>query len=337
MNSTWPASTSTAPARWRSSSASSSRRLLRGRARLRMTPSAVSKLMARLEARLGSRLVNRSTRKLQLTAEGQAFYERAVRILADMAEAEREAAAGAAPRGRLRVNSNVPFGSASDAAGAALPRKHPEITLDLVLTDRHRPDAGARRCRHPRRSAPRLAAGGAQARQQPHGRRRRAGLPRHPRHAESTGGSRQPPGVGWTFPRSIGGWPFKRGKGTEERCRRRWRAPAMARSPPPRARRRRPCAPRLFHIPHIEAGNLYRCFKISIQATAKTSTPFYLGHAHVARARTCVHRLRGEHVRASRPDAEACGGDGKWKLAGWRPMPENVSAAARSSVAERPI
>jgi DNA-binding transcriptional LysR family regulator len=65
---------------------------------LRMTPSAVSKLVARLEARLGTRLVNRSTRKLQLTAEGLAFYERCVRILADIDEAEREAAAGTAPR-----------------------------------------------------------------------------------------------------------------------------------------------------------------------------------------------------------------------------------------------
>jgi len=78
---------------------------------LRMTPSAVSKLIARLEARLGARLVNRSTRKLQLTPEGSAFHDRAVRVLADLDEAERSAAAGAAPRGRLRVNTNVPFGT----------------------------------------------------------------------------------------------------------------------------------------------------------------------------------------------------------------------------------
>jgi DNA-binding transcriptional LysR family regulator len=45
----------------------------------RLTPSGVSKLVSRLEARLGSRLVNRSTRKLQLTPEGQAFYLRAAR------------------------------------------------------------------------------------------------------------------------------------------------------------------------------------------------------------------------------------------------------------------
>jgi DNA-binding transcriptional LysR family regulator len=103
---------------------------------LRMTPSAISKLIARLEARLGSRLVNRSTRKLQLTAEGQAFYQRSVDILGDIAEAEREAAAGAAPRGRVRVNSNVPFGL--HYLLPLVPRfvaAHPEVQLDIVLSD----------------------------------------------------------------------------------------------------------------------------------------------------------------------------------------------------------
>ncbi|MCJ9706948.1 LysR family transcriptional regulator, partial [Bradyrhizobium sp. SHOUNA76] len=60
--------------------------------KLRLTPSGVSKLISRLEARLGSRLVNRTTRKLTLTEEGQAFYQRSLRILAEMDEAEREAA-----------------------------------------------------------------------------------------------------------------------------------------------------------------------------------------------------------------------------------------------------
>src|ERR1700689_1342433 len=58
---------------------------------LRMTPSALSKLVARLERRLGVGLVNRSTRKLQLTPEGAAFYERCVKVLADINEAERSA------------------------------------------------------------------------------------------------------------------------------------------------------------------------------------------------------------------------------------------------------
>ncbi|RUX12514.1 LysR family transcriptional regulator, partial [Mesorhizobium sp. M7A.F.Ca.CA.002.14.1.2] len=103
---------------------------------LRMTPSAVSKLIARLEARLGARLVSRSTRKLQLTPEGTAFYESGLRILADMAAAEQEAAAGASPRGRVRINSYVPFGV--HRLVPLLPRfleRYPEISVDLVLTD----------------------------------------------------------------------------------------------------------------------------------------------------------------------------------------------------------
>lgn len=103
---------------------------------LRMTPSAVSKLMARLEARLGARLVSRSTRRLQLTPEGAAFHESGLRILADMDAAEREAAAGAAPRGRLRVNSYVPFGQ--HRLMELLPRfleRYREITVEAVLTD----------------------------------------------------------------------------------------------------------------------------------------------------------------------------------------------------------
>ncbi|EED68556.1 LysR substrate-binding domain-containing protein [Comamonas testosteroni] len=101
-----------------------------------MTPSAVSKLVARLEQRLGTRLVNRSTRQLQLTPEGCAFYERGVRILADLDEAERCASTHTAPRGRLRVNANVPFGH-----HFLLPwvpqflARHPDVTLDIVLTD----------------------------------------------------------------------------------------------------------------------------------------------------------------------------------------------------------
>jgi DNA-binding transcriptional LysR family regulator len=103
---------------------------------LRMTPSAVSKLVARLEGRLGARLVNRSTRRLQLTAEGSAFYERSVAILAELAAAEQAAAAGEVPRGRLRVNANVPFGRhfLIPLTPEFLAR-HPGMSLDIVLSD----------------------------------------------------------------------------------------------------------------------------------------------------------------------------------------------------------
>ncbi|MGJ7496565.1 LysR family transcriptional regulator [Variovorax sp. RT4R15] len=104
---------------------------------LGMTPSAVSKLVGRLEARLATQLVHRSTRKLQLTPEGKHFYERSVQVLADMDEAERCAAAGAAPRGRVSINASVPFGEL-----VLLPlvplflEQHPQVTLDVTLTDR---------------------------------------------------------------------------------------------------------------------------------------------------------------------------------------------------------
>lgn len=103
---------------------------------LRMTPSAVSKLVARLEARLGVRLIVRSTRKFMLTEEGTTFHERALRVLADLDEAERAVSACQVPRGRLRVNTNVPFGR--HFLLRLVPRfseLHPGVQLDITLSD----------------------------------------------------------------------------------------------------------------------------------------------------------------------------------------------------------
>ncbi|MCY1042283.1 LysR substrate-binding domain-containing protein [Corallococcus sp. bb12-1] len=103
---------------------------------LRMTPSAVSKLVARLEARLGARLLHRNTRGFQLTSEGCVFYERSVQVLAELEEAERGVATNEAPSGRVRINTNVPYGT-----HFLLPRvpaflaRNPGITLDIALTD----------------------------------------------------------------------------------------------------------------------------------------------------------------------------------------------------------
>ncbi|MFQ6160528.1 LysR family transcriptional regulator [Sinorhizobium meliloti] len=102
----------------------------------RMTPSAVSKLVLRLEERLGVRLVNRSTRKLQLTPEGHAFYDRTVRILADIDEAERSASAGESPVGRVRLNVNASFGTHVLMPLVPEFRAHfPAVSLDIVMTD----------------------------------------------------------------------------------------------------------------------------------------------------------------------------------------------------------
>jgi DNA-binding transcriptional LysR family regulator len=104
---------------------------------LLMTPSAVSKLIARLEARLGIQLVHRSTRKLQLTPEGQQFYERSRQVLAEMDEAERCVAAAAAPRGRVSINASISFGQVVLVPLVArFFELHPQVALDIVLTDR---------------------------------------------------------------------------------------------------------------------------------------------------------------------------------------------------------
>jgi DNA-binding transcriptional LysR family regulator len=81
-------------------------------------------------------LVHRSTRKLQLTAEGAQFYERSVRVLADLDEAERSVAAGAVPRGRVTLNTSVSF--AMQVLIPLVPRfmeLHPQLSLDIALTD----------------------------------------------------------------------------------------------------------------------------------------------------------------------------------------------------------
>lgn len=103
---------------------------------LNLTPSAVSKLMTRLEARLGARLLNRSTRKLQLTPEGCIFFERARRVLADLNEAEQAASASEMPRGNLVVTANAPFGT--HFLLPMLPAflaAYPAVTLDILLSD----------------------------------------------------------------------------------------------------------------------------------------------------------------------------------------------------------
>ena len=105
---------------------------------LGLTPSALSKLVARLEARLGVRLLTRTTRRLSPTPEGEGYAARARDILALIEAAEADAAAGRArPRGHLRVNTGTAF--AKHRLVPALPdffARYPEITLDLCVTDR---------------------------------------------------------------------------------------------------------------------------------------------------------------------------------------------------------
>ncbi len=105
---------------------------------LGVTPSAVSKLVTRLERRLGVTLLHRTTRRLVLTPEGELFFERAHRIVDAIADAEAEVMRfGERPRGKLRINVGTAFGTY--ALVPALPEfraRYPEIELEIALTDR---------------------------------------------------------------------------------------------------------------------------------------------------------------------------------------------------------
>jgi DNA-binding transcriptional LysR family regulator len=103
-----------------------------------LSPSAVAKLITRLEQRLGVRLINRTTRHLALTAEGEIYLDRVREILGAIDAAESEiASARASPRGHLRVHA-FPVVAAHELA-PALPdflARHPHITLDFMVTNR---------------------------------------------------------------------------------------------------------------------------------------------------------------------------------------------------------
>ncbi len=105
---------------------------------LGLSNAAASKQVAALEAALGSRLLNRTTRRLAPTEAGRAYYERVVRLLDDLAEIEDAVGQlAAAPRGRLRVNAPMSFGL-SDLAPLlpAFLERCPDIAIDLVMNDR---------------------------------------------------------------------------------------------------------------------------------------------------------------------------------------------------------
>ncbi|WP_113487055.1 LysR family transcriptional regulator [Rhizobium cremeum] len=102
-----------------------------------MTPSTVSKLIARLEARLGVRLIERSTRRLALTEEGQFYYERSQALLAQLDETEQQIAhGGAEPEGIVRITSSVSFGTtALEPILPAFFEAYPKVIVDLSLSD----------------------------------------------------------------------------------------------------------------------------------------------------------------------------------------------------------
>jgi DNA-binding transcriptional LysR family regulator len=102
------------------------------------SPANVTRYIAELEAHLGTRLLNRHSRKLSLTDSGQALYERARSILDEVAEAEALSASNTLqPRGRLRVNAPVSFGILHLAPlWPKFLKKYPEVELEVALIDR---------------------------------------------------------------------------------------------------------------------------------------------------------------------------------------------------------
>ncbi|MBI4693604.1 MAG: LysR family transcriptional regulator [Gammaproteobacteria bacterium] len=110
----------------------------RAASQLRMPKATVTTLIQRLESRLSVRLLNRTTRRVSVTPDGAAYYDRCVRILAEVAETESALArTQSAPSGRLRVDVGVVLGRR--VLVPALPEffaRYPEIHLELCCSDR---------------------------------------------------------------------------------------------------------------------------------------------------------------------------------------------------------
>jgi DNA-binding transcriptional LysR family regulator len=107
--------------------------------RFGLSPAMAGKHVSEIEARLGARLLQRTTRRLSLTDAGQAYYERSKQILEAYDEANREASESqGTARGTLRVAAPVTFGAMH--LGQVIARyveDHPQVNVEVVLGDRY--------------------------------------------------------------------------------------------------------------------------------------------------------------------------------------------------------
>ncbi len=105
---------------------------------LDLTPPAATKRLAQLEARLGVRLVNRTTRSISLTPEGETYLHYATRILADVREMEDVVSSSrSVPKGLLRINATLGFGRTAIAPIVSeFAVRHPQVEVQLDVTDR---------------------------------------------------------------------------------------------------------------------------------------------------------------------------------------------------------
>ena len=105
---------------------------------LGITPPAVTKRLMLMEQRLGVRLLNRTTRRVSLTSEGETYLSQASRILGEIRDMEESVSSSrAAPKGLLRVNATLGFGRTAIAPLiSSFARRYPEVEVQLQLTDR---------------------------------------------------------------------------------------------------------------------------------------------------------------------------------------------------------
>ncbi|HEX3637966.1 MAG TPA: LysR family transcriptional regulator [Paraburkholderia sp.] len=103
-----------------------------------VTPPAVSARLAQIERRLGVRLLNRTTRRLSMTHEGEQYLTTGSKLLSALQELDRTISSSrATPKGLLRVNATFGFGRRHIApAIAAFHRQYPDVEVQLELTDR---------------------------------------------------------------------------------------------------------------------------------------------------------------------------------------------------------
>lgn len=114
------------------------RSFTRAAEKLGLSKSAASRRVAELEARLGVRLLHRTTRSISLTQAGQGFFERVAQILADLDDAERSVTSElAAPRGTIKIAAPASFGMRHlGGAIAGFIETYPEVNIEMDVSDR---------------------------------------------------------------------------------------------------------------------------------------------------------------------------------------------------------
>jgi DNA-binding transcriptional LysR family regulator len=268
--------------------------------RLKLSPSAVSKLVTRLENRLGTRLVVRSTRALQLTPEGETYLARAQRILAEIRDTEELVSGGGRmlPRGPLSINASVGFGERY-----ILPLVpefldlFPDVQLDITLIDdmvdviRERVDIAIRHgpLRDSSLKARKLGESPAVVMASP-AYLARNGVPQTPADLDNHSC------INFNFRRSVEGWPFRDPSTGKVEARPVWGSVKGSSG----SIIRQLCLEGLgigrvgrFHVePDIEAGRLVPVLEDYNPADMEEIHAVYAGHEHLAvRIRTFIDFL----------------------------------------------